>query len=187
MKETLKDGYENIQWGNIFYYMKLTISDKKILNFQYKLLHKISVCNCWLNKLKIKDHSSCDKCGHVLETLDHLYWDCPSIHIFLKKCFDMLKSFGFVSNINICSFIIGHGILSSEVVLYEIFAIIKYYIYTKSLTLSSPTFQGLLRILKSTFNVEKQIATKNGEKDMMKFNFKWKNFLNKWNNTPQIL
>ena len=86
-----------------------------------------------------------------------------------------------------CSFLLGQEILSSEVVLHEIFAIIKYHIYTKSLTSSAISFQGVLKILKNTFNIERQIAKKNGDKEIMKFNFKWKNFLSKWNTTPQIL
>ena len=187
MQEHLVNDFETIQWGNILYNMKLVITDCKILNFQYKLVHKISVCNSWLSKLRIKDHSTCDKCNESIDTLEHRYWECPAIQEFLEICFDKLKSLGFISNINICSFLLGQGILTSEIVLYEIFAIIKYHIYKKSLSLGQINFDELLFSLKNTFEVEKRIATNKGDKEKMKFNFKWKNFLRIWNENLQIL
>ena len=109
MQEHLVNNFESIQWGNILYNMKLVISDSKILNFQYKLVYKISVCNSWLSKLRIKDHSTCDNCNEGVDTLEHRYWECPIIQKLLETCFDNLRSSGFISNKNICSFLLVWG------------------------------------------------------------------------------
>ena len=185
-REEMVNDFENISWSSILSNMKLVIKDNKVLQFQFKLIHKISSCNYWLSKMKIKDDPTCDKCNNDIETLEHLYWECPSIQTFLLACFDILRSLNFSTNINKWSFILGQGIFKHEIILHQIFALIKYHIYISRLNTQEPCFEVCLKILRDTFETEKRGALCRGSKENMKFNFKWKNFLLLWSETNII-
>ena len=158
----------------------------KIREFKYKFLHKISICNTWLTKMKIKDDSKCYRCGDNEETLIHFYWVCPQIKNFLGKIFEKLRGLGFLSSFDICAFLIGQGIEKSEIVLIEIFAIVKYQIYLNKINSKKNIFEQVWKKIEETFKMEEKIAKNKGASEHMKLNFKWKNFLNLWQSQNYI-
>ena len=74
----------------------------------------------------------------------------------------------------------GHGIQNSEIVLFEIFAITKYYIFLNKLNSKKNNVDELFSKIRDTFRIEEGLARKEGGNKIKKFNFKWKNFLKMW-------
>ena len=186
MKEEFKENYENIRWGYILNCIKVTIPDLKIREFQFKIIHNISACNVWLKKMKIKDTDICEKCGNDKETLTHLYWECPGIQTFLNCLFIFLKQFKFNSKMDMINFILGQNIEKSELILFQIFGMAKWYIFKCKLGDTTLNNDSFIFELRSTFHTEKIVAKNRGEGSQNKFNYKWKNFLDSWSSRNLI-
>ena len=55
----------------------------KLIQFQYKLLMRISTCKYMRFKMRIaKDNDQCSLCQGGLETLEHIFIQCPHTNIF---------------------------------------------------------------------------------------------------------
>ena len=51
--------------------------------FQYRLLHRILGVNEYTCKIGLIDSNLCSFCSLSVETIPHLFWDCPVTHKFL--------------------------------------------------------------------------------------------------------
>ncbi len=51
------------------------------LSFQFRLLHRIILCNKWLNTIKIKSSDQCSYCGSI-DDIPHFFIKCPKVLIF---------------------------------------------------------------------------------------------------------
>ena len=51
----------------------------RLLEFQFKLLHRRIATNDFLNKVGLKDNSKCSFCGKEQEKLRHLFWECSKV------------------------------------------------------------------------------------------------------------
>ena len=71
-------GVQDTDWEAVFSRLCRNLSNNfKLLQFQYKLLMKISTCRYMRFKMNIeKDSPYCSKCNK-LETLDHIFLKCP--------------------------------------------------------------------------------------------------------------
>ena len=81
----------DINWSlileNIF---KIITNNNKLIQFQYKLLMRISTCKYMRYKMKIvKDNGQCSLCDESLETLEHIFLSCSHTKAFCDKlkCF----------------------------------------------------------------------------------------------------
>ena len=86
---------ENINWQDIFSFVKLNTVDTKSKEFQFMFLHDILPTKYWLYKWKIEDDDRCTFCNSHTETLSHLFWDCVhvkalwlEIEIWVKQIMD---------------------------------------------------------------------------------------------------
>ena len=81
----------DIDWPHIFknLYSGFT-RNYKLIQFQYKLLLRISTCRYMRHKMKIDTTSPvCFHCNLELETLDHIFLKCPKttiIYEFIESC-----------------------------------------------------------------------------------------------------
>ena len=53
--------------------------DKKLQNFQFKLLHKILPTKNLLLKMAVKDNAQCNFCNFSPDSLSHIYFECDKI------------------------------------------------------------------------------------------------------------
>ena len=76
----------DIDWISIFTDIFTSFSNNfKLIQYQYKLLHRISTCRYMRYKMKIeKDSPNCSLCNHNLETISHIFIDCPATSSFLQ-------------------------------------------------------------------------------------------------------
>ncbi len=68
-------------WKTIFKMPFICSRQTTIQTFQYKITHRILVCNEWLNNIKIKIYNTCSFCNDK-DTISHFPIDCNS-----NKCF----------------------------------------------------------------------------------------------------
>ena len=57
----------------------------KLIDFQFKFLHRRIATNNFLAKFRIKDCPKGTFCGNEPETLLHLFWYCPNVSSFLNS------------------------------------------------------------------------------------------------------
>ena len=77
----------NIDWTIILTNLFSGITNNyKLIQFQYKLLMRISTCKYMRYKMRIaKDNDQCSLCQGALETLEHIFIQCSHTNIFKNR------------------------------------------------------------------------------------------------------
>ena len=76
-----------INWGQILSKTFTGVTNNyKLIQFQYKLLLRISTCKYMRFKMNIvKDNGRCSLCNGTLETLEHIFLNFPNTKIFIRS------------------------------------------------------------------------------------------------------
>ena len=84
---------ESINWELVFRTLYGTFTNNfKIIQFQFKLLHRVSTCRYMRYKMNIDRQSgNCYNCNTVLETLMHIYIECPITNLFVARVNRLIK------------------------------------------------------------------------------------------------
>ncbi len=61
-----------------------TVRETKIQTIQYRIIHRIILCNEWLHNIKIRDNNKCNFCP-VIGNISHFLITCPKNKIFWKS------------------------------------------------------------------------------------------------------
>ena len=82
-----------IDWPNILYNIRFGISNNyKLIQFQYKLIMRISTCKLMRWKMKIeKDSGNCNYCN-VPESLTHIFIDCIHTSVLINKLESLIRA-----------------------------------------------------------------------------------------------
>ena len=74
---------QDVCWKSIYIIPWKTITDTALRSFQYKVLNRIITTNKYLFKCKLNSSNLCDFCVSHIETIEHLFRECPTIqHIW---------------------------------------------------------------------------------------------------------
>lgn len=167
-----------LQWESIFIQpYKLTI-DTKLREFQYKTIMRIIPDNTFLYKCHLVPSNLCDFCFMSIDSITHMFWECPIIQAFWRdvEC-DLERKLSTnidlnLENILFCnrqnheqnsrykSFIINYIILSA-----------KYFIFKCKCNSDNPNLAKFKHVIKTNEKIEETIAlTKN---KMYQHNRKW--------------
>ena len=77
--------YSNTQWNHIWSFRR-HLPDTKLVQFRYKLLHKIIPNKILLYRWKLSDNPLCNVC-HRQETYKHLLVECnPILNVWKQIC-----------------------------------------------------------------------------------------------------
>ena len=77
--------YRNTQWNHILSFRKHS-PDTKLVQFRFKLLHKIIPNKILLHRWKFDDNPLCNVC-HIQETYKHLFVKCnPMMNVWKQIC-----------------------------------------------------------------------------------------------------
>ena len=79
-------------WENIFLQYRKCTRDTKVLDFQYKFIHKIIYTKRELLKMKLVDSDTCVSRGLTSEDMYHVYVYCPDVNDFWKEFSHFIKS-----------------------------------------------------------------------------------------------
>ena len=76
-----------MDWINVFSNLFFTFTNNfKLIQFHYKLWHRISTCRYMRHKMKIEqDGPICSLCNRELETLQHIFLKCKYTDEFIGK------------------------------------------------------------------------------------------------------
>ena len=72
-------------WNIIFTKIFSLCNNLKLIQFQYKLLMRISTCKALRCKMKISQDEKCTMCGDTSETLKHIFLECPVSSSFIES------------------------------------------------------------------------------------------------------
>jgi len=80
-----------INWKAAYLLTRQCTNSSRLIEFQFKLLHRRIPTNSFLQKIGLKESGKCSFCGVELETLTHLFWDCDETQCFWSKVVAWLK------------------------------------------------------------------------------------------------
>ena len=177
-KKTYNDEYHlnNQTWNKIYTVYGRSWKNKKVLDFQYKVLHRVVALNPLLFKMEIKDNDKCTFCNDEKETVQHMLYRCKKVRKFWKQVKDWFNSI-IDGDIDILETDVIFGNLTDLTHVKECNAIIilgKYFIYGCKLKENIPILPNFLRRIKSELEVEKEIA--NNLNQIERFLDKWGEF-----------
>ncbi len=119
---------EKEHWRNIYRNKIKQIYDKKVGEFNYKMLNNILCCNLYLHKCKLRASANCEHCQNDVENIKHLIFECnivkdlwykiSAIVEFKVKWKHVMIGF-FIENSNRTTFL-------NELISYVAFKIYKY-------------------------------------------------------------
>ena len=84
-------------WKSAYCLAAKCTKSTKLINFQYRLLHRILPTNLFLAKIKIKQDPNCSFCHNYHENLIHLFWDCEIVSTFWENMTEKLKQCNLIS------------------------------------------------------------------------------------------
>ncbi|KAL9967519.1 hypothetical protein ACROYT_G025763, partial [Oculina patagonica] len=69
----------------------------KLINFQFRFLHRILPTNLFLTKIDIKQDPNCSFCTNHPENLIHLFWNCTIVATFWETLTEKLKQVNLIT------------------------------------------------------------------------------------------
>ena len=81
----------DINWKGAYLLSRQCTKSSKLIEFQFKLLHRRLPTNFFLQKIGLKDNGNCSFCGDEPDTLIHLFWTCNKTQLFWKEVVVWLK------------------------------------------------------------------------------------------------
>ena len=76
------DDAHEMNWSEAYQLASKHTKSTRIIEFQYKFLHRRILTNDFLTKIGIKDNPNCSFCHREPEKLLHLFWSCPKVASF---------------------------------------------------------------------------------------------------------
>ena len=118
-----------VKWQHIYMRRVKNVSDKKIAEFNFKIIHRILPCGVYLSKWKENVSGRCAYCG-MLETTEHLIFACSRV----KKIWKIVSK---IYKVEICMKHIILGFAFYDLVDLEYcLSVISYFIYKTWLVIS---------------------------------------------------
>jgi hypothetical protein len=144
--------------------------DRKLRNFQFKLLHMILPTNSLLKKMKVKDNDLCNFCNSQKDSLIHIYSECDKLKDFwshVNGFLDaILKDDSQDLVLDNSTIVLGYcetenwSTLINFIILFA-----KHYIHCCYWTSKQPTFDLFFTKLKYHHSIELDIAMANNNLD----------------------
>jgi len=82
LKDCHLNDVDSINWRDAYQLASKYTKSTRILELQYKFLHRRIATNDFLTKIGIRDNPNCFFCNEEKEKLLHLFWSCPKVVTF---------------------------------------------------------------------------------------------------------
>ena len=86
------DEEDTFNWELAYLMAQRCTKSTKLIEFQFKLLHRRIPTNDFLLKIGRKENDNCTFCNNSSETLIHLFWSCHVTSSFWKSVTDWLQN-----------------------------------------------------------------------------------------------
>ena len=83
---------KNVDWRNVFQAANTCTTSSKLIDFNFRFLHRRLPTNSYLQKIGVKEDGKCTFCRDEREDLTHLFWKCQKT-----------KNFGIISRYDMAS------------------------------------------------------------------------------------
>ncbi|KAL9982000.1 hypothetical protein ACROYT_G010777 [Oculina patagonica] len=80
-----------IKWSDAYQLAFKCTKSTKLIEFQFKLLHRRISTNEFLTKIGVQDDPNCSFCKEEPEKLKHLFWSCSKVTSFWNSLTELLK------------------------------------------------------------------------------------------------
>ena len=84
---------KNVDWRNVFQAANTCTTSSKLIDFNFRFLHRRLPTNSYLQKIGVKEDGKCTFCHDEKEDLTHLFWKCQknknfwdNFSIWLQSC-----------------------------------------------------------------------------------------------------
>ena len=154
---------QNFDWPSIYLSYIHAVMDPKIRCFQFKFLHRIVSTNEYLFKIGFRNSSLCTFCKKEIETLKHLFWDCPFVSDFWFNLSRVLSFHNLIENFDTICFGLTNdrGSIMNFVIFHA-----KYFIFCCKCNDHLPFTDIFVKRLSYFLKVEKYIYVKNNKLDL---------------------
>ena len=131
----------------------------KLIEFQFKLLHRRIPTNNFLLKIGKKENENCTFCHGYPETLIHLFWSCHVTASFWKEVIDWLRNNLPLTDEYTLTNVTALGLRPDphpnfSLQLNYFFLLARYHVWQVKLEDKPPNFNVFLRQVKSRFELE---------------------------------
>ena len=179
-EELVQDKYEialnEDDWINIYSIPFIATIEVKLRSFQISLNHYYYFTNEKLHRIGLSETPNCFFCSDVVETINHLFVDCPYVQPLWEYVKHMLNLLGCTKPLTDFSKIFGfHNTLNDDIgmMINHILILVKHFIHMSKYTKTIPSVLQLKRRISDTEYLERQIALK--KQKLEKHENKWKN------------
>ena len=82
----------NINWAAAYLLAKKCTKSTKLIEFQFKFLHRRISTNTFLFRIGLRGDGNCSFCQTSLESIIHLFWSCCQTSHFWNRLIEWLKN-----------------------------------------------------------------------------------------------
>lgn len=165
--------YLNLNWPKIYQVCHKTTTDTKLRWFQLRLLYRILPTNRFLNVRGIIDNENCKLCRNNVETIEHMFYDCPFVLIFWQNVNQkFLTKLPHTNSLQLSKELVIFGVKENVKTdtPFNLFLLLgKYYIYTCKFSETIPNADVYLKLFKYRYRIEKGYS----ERNINKFDLDW--------------
>ena len=148
----------HIDWKEAYLLPFEVTKSTKLIEFQFKLLHKRLSTNSYLYKIKIKNSESCTFCKTQKEDITHLFWYCECAASLWYQIEIMIKQLNIVSNNFNLDIVTALGLRKNKskgkFILSFCFLVVRYHIWRCRANETIPTFKTFLSQLERFYQLE---------------------------------
>ena len=147
-----------------------------LLYLHFRIISRIFATNKFLYAAQLSQSTDCSFCNDSIETIVHLFWECPKVQIFTKEILSHLRTrFNFTMTTNAKNWFLLNELPNIEVL---IITVSKSVIHKARLSGTQPNVVALINTLRIEAQKERYNAVTNNRLDK---------FENKWRNLKEIL
>ena len=173
--KNLFEGKE-IKWKQTYTGAFEITTDTKLRNFQYKFLMRLIPTNKYLYMCQLTSSNLCDFCTMYIESIEHLFWECPIVQNLWVNICNYLRSLGIEVSLNLFDICFGKQTNSNyESCVNFIILLCKYFVFKMKYMKVTPTFDIFKNYLIQRVKIEKEIAMQTNK--MEKYLIKWHKFI----------
>ena len=157
-KDCHQNAVDSIDWRDAYQLASKYTKSTRILEFQYKVLHRRIATNDFLTKIGVRDDPNCSFCNGEQEKLLHLFWSCPKVASFWHDLIVRLTLLHITPEHYTIDPLVALGLKpdSSKNHPQINFSCLlaRYYIWMSKRKETAPKIEGFLQYLKSIYNTE---------------------------------
>ena len=149
---------DNINWTDGYLLAKKCTKSTKLIEFQFKFLHRRVPTNSFLFRIGLKDDKNCSFCHTSPESLIHLFWSCHKTSHFWNKVTEWLKNLNLLCRdytlTNITALGLRPDISHFALRINYCFLLARYHIWLTKTKENHPNLTHFIYILKSQYEIE---------------------------------